>query len=119
MLALQSERYPASDSMSPDGHSIPVQFSTLDEKHQTRMWRPIAKYYALTNILNFEPHVDEVIRTLQRQLEKRFCFGQNKGAVCNLHTWLSFGTYLAYFPTPSSANISLSRMGGHQHGQLQ
>ncbi|KAL8979253.1 MAG: hypothetical protein Q9177_006190 [Variospora cf. flavescens] len=87
---VKTPRYRAADSISPEGHNIPVPFSTLDERINSAMWRPIAKYYTLTHLLNFEPHIDTIIRTMQRQLEERFCSGK---ALCNVHTWLSYSNH--------------------------
>ncbi|KAL9016556.1 MAG: hypothetical protein Q9185_006093 [Variospora sp. 1 TL-2023] len=84
---VKTPRYRAADSISPEGHNIPVPFSTLDERINSAMWRPIAKYYTLTHLLNFEPHIDTIIRTMQYQLEERFC---STKALCNVHTWLSY-----------------------------
>lgn len=60
------------------------------------MWRPIAKYYTMTNLLSFEPHIDNVIQLMHRRLGEEFCYGKNAGAVCDLHKWLSFGTGLRF-----------------------
>ncbi|KAL8762068.1 MAG: hypothetical protein Q9184_001876 [Pyrenodesmia sp. 2 TL-2023] len=91
--AYKSNRYAAADSISPDGRNIPVQFSTLDEQQRNTYWRPVAKYFSLTNILNFEPQIDSVIRMFHQQLEERFCVGENKGAVCDMYTWLNFAAW--------------------------
>ncbi|KAL9007704.1 MAG: hypothetical protein Q9173_007084 [Seirophora scorigena] len=98
IIVVQTPRYLAADSISPEGHNIPVPFSTLDERMNSAMWRPIAKYYTLTHLLNFEPHIDNVALTMQHQLEERFCFSQDNGALCNVHTWLTYGNHLQ-FPT--------------------
>ncbi|KAL8643801.1 MAG: hypothetical protein Q9210_007547, partial [Variospora velana] len=90
---VKTPRYRAADSISPEGHNIPVPFSTLDERINSAMWRPIAKYYTLTHLLNFEPQIDTVIRTMQRQLEERFCSSKAHGALCNVHTWLSYAAW--------------------------
>ncbi|KAL8923603.1 MAG: hypothetical protein Q9208_004550 [Pyrenodesmia sp. 3 TL-2023] len=89
----KSKRYLAADSISPNGRNLPVQFSTLDEQQRNTYWRPVAKYFSLTNVVNFEPQIDSVIRMLQRQLEERFCLGENEGAVCNMYNWLSYAAW--------------------------
>ncbi|KAL8777965.1 MAG: hypothetical protein Q9213_007631 [Squamulea squamosa] len=90
---VKSIRYAAAGTKSPNGHDIPVQFSILEEKHHTKMWRPVAKYYSLSHILSFEAHINNVIRTMERRLEQEFCLGTKTGAICNLHTWLSFAAW--------------------------
>ncbi|KAL8662828.1 MAG: hypothetical protein Q9168_008194 [Polycauliona sp. 1 TL-2023] len=90
---VKSIRYAAADSRSPDGQNVPLQFSTRDEDHHTKMWRPIAKYYSPSHLLSFEPHVDDVIRKMERRLEQEFCFGNEAGKSCDIHQWLTFGIY--------------------------
>ncbi|KAI4168117.1 MAG: hypothetical protein LQ343_006650 [Gyalolechia ehrenbergii] len=70
-----------------------IQFSTQDEKYHTELWRPVAKHYAFSSVLCLEPHLDHVIRILQRKLEEGYCFGKNTGAVCNIYNWLSFAAW--------------------------
>ncbi|KAL8738446.1 MAG: hypothetical protein Q9181_000760 [Wetmoreana brouardii] len=102
----KSDRYKAADTKSADGHNIPVIFSAQDEKYRDFLWRPIAKYYTLTNFLTLEPHIDNVVQFMQRRLEQEFCYGKKAGAACNLHKWLSFTTWEVIMMT------SFSRMQG-------
>ncbi|KAI4278424.1 MAG: hypothetical protein L6R38_005254 [Xanthoria sp. 2 TBL-2021] len=91
-LIKTSIRYATSDSRSPDGQNVPLQFSTRDEDHHAKMWRPIAKYYSLSHLLSFEAHIDDVVRTLERRLEQEFCVGNKAGKICDMYQWLTFGT---------------------------
>ncbi|KAL8862888.1 MAG: hypothetical protein Q9178_000830 [Gyalolechia marmorata] len=89
----KSIRYAAADSRSPDGRNIPLQFSSRNEDHRAKMWRPIAKYYSMSNLLSFETLIDDVIRTMERRLEQEFCIGNKAGTVCDMHKWVILGAW--------------------------
>ncbi|KAL8867614.1 MAG: hypothetical protein Q9174_005548 [Haloplaca sp. 1 TL-2023] len=97
---IKTKRYQAADSLTP------TMFSTANEQHQSIMWKPIAPYFTMTNVLSFEPHIDDVIRLMHRRMNEQFCDGKKAGMVCDLHKWLNFGQYLRAITLTSLTPLS-------------
>jgi hypothetical protein len=51
------------------------------------MQRPILKYFAMTNILGYEPLADETINAFIQKLDRRFA---DTGEVCDMDDWLFY-----------------------------
>ncbi|KAL9041456.1 MAG: hypothetical protein Q9180_001271, partial [Flavoplaca navasiana] len=114
----KSIRYAAFDAKSPDGQNIPVLFSTRDEEHHARMWRPIAKYYSISHLLSFETHIDNVIRTMERRLEQEFCYSSKAGGVCDMHKWLTLAAWEVIMVTNFSQMRGFLKEGKDIEGSL-
>ncbi|KAL8947133.1 MAG: hypothetical protein Q9222_006549 [Ikaeria aurantiellina] len=91
--SLESARYSGADTISPNGHNTPTQFSIRDEEGHATMWRPIAKFYTMRNLLLFEPQLDQVIRTMVRRLGEEFCHGKKQGMQCNMFDWTTYAAW--------------------------
>ncbi|KAL8714896.1 MAG: hypothetical protein Q9220_001409 [cf. Caloplaca sp. 1 TL-2023] len=89
----KNARYSGADTISPNGHNTPTQFSIRDEEGHTTMWRPIAKFYTMKNLLLFEPQLDDVIRTMVRRLGEEFCHCKKEGTLCNMFDWMTYAAW--------------------------
>ncbi|KAG9244294.1 cytochrome P450 [Calycina marina] len=69
------------------GKVLPGLFATQDEGIHRMLKKPIASTYSMTNLVSFEPFVDETIEVFFGQLDRRFVEG---GRACDFGTWLQY-----------------------------
>ncbi|KAF7183359.1 hypothetical protein CNMCM7691_003558 [Aspergillus felis] len=65
-------------------------FNTQDEDLHRRLRKPVAYLYSMTNVVSLEPFVDQALRVLFQQLDRRYA--TSKG-VCDLGNWLQYFAY--------------------------
>jgi len=78
-------------------------FTTQDDELHKHLKTPIAQLYNLSNVITFEPFVDDVLGLLFQQLDKRFT---NQNKICNLGNWIQ------YFALDVMGEISFSARYG-------
>lgn len=71
------------------GSLIPV-FNTRDDERHKQLKNPIAPLYSLTNVVTFEPFVDQVLQVFFEQLDERYV--RPRKAV-DLGNWLQYFTF--------------------------
>lgn len=64
--------------------------TTQDREYHARLRRPIAAIYSNTNVLQFEPNVQETNRYFLRRLDEEFIQGQNSGRPCDIDNWVQY-----------------------------
>ncbi|KAL5341118.1 cytochrome P450 [Aspergillus crustosus] len=69
------------------GGALPAVFNTRDEALHKKIKSPIAPLFSLTNILPLEHFVDETIRVMVEQLDRRFA---NTNQTFDMADWLQF-----------------------------
>ncbi|KAF2996518.1 hypothetical protein E8E13_006109 [Curvularia kusanoi] len=82
----KSSFYPVNFTYS-NGKLIPGIFATTSDVLHRQMKRPIASFYSMTNILAYEPLVDDTIRVFVDQLQERYAL---TGTPCDLSDWLQY-----------------------------
>ncbi|KAH0593197.1 hypothetical protein MHUMG1_08919 [Metarhizium humberi] len=82
--------------------ALPAVFNTQDEDLHKRLRSPIAPLYSMTNVLKFEPLVDETLRLLLKQLDDRHLGGSS----------FNLGNWLQYFAFDSMGTLTFSRRYG-------
>lgn len=61
-------------------------FTTLDEDFHARIKRPVSSVYSMSTLTEFEPFVDNTIRSLFGRFDKFV----ERGEVCDIATWLQY-----------------------------
>ncbi|KAK5652181.1 hypothetical protein OQA88_10824 [Cercophora sp. LCS_1] len=69
------------------GKVIPGLFNSLDESVHRAMKRPIAGIYSMTNLVEFEPYVENTIKFFLSRLDEKYV-GSDKP--CNIGDWLQW-----------------------------
>lgn len=67
--------------------ALPAIFTTQDEQQHKALKTPVASLYSLSNVISFEPFVDQVLGVLFEQLDERFVKNQ---ATPDLAEWLQY-----------------------------
>ncbi|EKG10405.1 Cytochrome P450 [Macrophomina phaseolina MS6] len=88
------------------GKSLPSLFGTDDEDVHRALKRPIAGIFSMSNLVTFEPYVDDTIRLLLAQLDRRFASEKPEASVCDLGHWLQ------YFAFDVMGELTFSRKFG-------
>ncbi|KAK3688246.1 cytochrome P450 [Podospora appendiculata] len=73
-----------------DGKNTPTLFSATDPAVHARMKKPIAKYYAVGNILSFEARADALVKHFCNELERRYVNGPDGPKAFDLSEWIIF-----------------------------
>lgn len=73
-----------------NGHIIQNLFSTRSNEFHTKGIRPVQKLYNFQSALKLEPLVNEDLRVLGIELERRFMAGSNEGTTCDIADWISY-----------------------------
>ncbi|KAF2465305.1 cytochrome P450 [Lindgomyces ingoldianus] len=89
---LKSDYYSVNDALQ-NGHIIPNLFSTRSNEFHSSALKPIQKLYSFSSALDLEPLMDDTVRALCSELEKRFITGVNAGKTCDIADWISFFTW--------------------------
>lgn len=69
------------------GGALPAVFTTQDEQQHKILKTPVASLYSLSNVVTFEPFVDQVLEMLFNQLDRRFV---KSSATFDLADWLGY-----------------------------
>ncbi|KAJ5519539.1 hypothetical protein N7453_001961 [Penicillium expansum] len=69
------------------GGAIPNVFTALDEDLHMKLKYPVAQLFSLSNVVMFEPLVDDVLHVISEQLDRRFA---TDGEIFDLTEWLQF-----------------------------
>lgn len=69
------------------GGALPAIFTTQDEHQHKVLKTPVASLYSLSNVVTFEPFVNQVLDQLFEQLDARFV---KTGATFDLSEWAGF-----------------------------
>ncbi|KAK4225578.1 cytochrome P450 [Podospora fimiseda] len=82
----KSDYYTVLQPMSR-GKAVQGLFNTQDENLHRALKRPIAGYYSMTNLVEFEPYVDTTIKFFLKRLEE---VQKQSRKACDLGTWLQW-----------------------------
>jgi len=89
---------------SRQGSALPLVFNTRDEVLHTRLKKPIAPLFSLSNVLTLERFVDRTISELFLQFDRRFAGDQ---PVC-----FDMGDWLQIFAFEVMGTMTFSRRYG-------
>jgi hypothetical protein len=64
--------------------------STMNKKYHSELKKPIASTYSMTNVISFEPKVDETIKYFLKRLDEVFISGPNAGKPCDIDNWVQY-----------------------------
>lgn len=82
----KSDFYQCLDTLL-NGKLMRTVFGTQDEVHHRAIRRPVAQYYAMTNLISYEPLADSTTRVFVDALQWRFV---KNGEICDLAQWLQW-----------------------------
>ncbi|KAK5673723.1 hypothetical protein LTR17_027888, partial [Elasticomyces elasticus] len=76
-------------AMAPvyQGKRQPTMFSAADNKTHARIRRPVAPAYAMSRVIQFEPFVNENVRTFYTKLNELFIQADKP---CDYHNWVQY-----------------------------
>lgn len=95
--------------------NLPAIFNTQDENLHKQLKSPIASLYSLTNVVNFEKSIDEVMDILFEQLDKRFVSSR---AVFDLADWLQYFAFEVMGTMTFSSRYGFLESGQDINGML-
>ncbi|KAK2592582.1 hypothetical protein QQS21_009727 [Conoideocrella luteorostrata] len=85
--------FPKSDFYIPlrpysrQGGALPAIFTSLDEEMHSRLKKPVAQIFSLSNVITFENLVDDVLKIVAKQFDERF---SRNDEIFDLSEWLQF-----------------------------
>lgn len=82
------------------GKPTPTLFTTTDEGFHASIKRPVSSAYSMSTLTEFEPFVDNTIRTMFGRLDEFV----EKGQVCDIAAWLQYCKYRLFPPTAMLTN---------------
>jgi hypothetical protein len=97
---VKSDFYRTQKPYTPNKGAMPAVFNTQDENLHKQLRNPISPLYAMTNVIRFEPSVDQTLLVLLEQLDSRYA-GTNVP--------FDLGNWLQYFAFDSMGTLSFSR----------
>ena len=98
------------------GAALPLVFNTRDEDLHKQLKSPVAPIFSLTNILPFEPFVDDVLLKLFEQFEHRFL---QSADICNLGDWLQFFAFEVMATMTFSKRYGFLESGLDKNGLIE
>jgi hypothetical protein len=98
------------------GGALPAIFTTQDELQHKTLKTPVASLYLLSNVITFEPFVDEVLDILFQQLDERFVKTQ---ATADLADWLQYFAFDVMGTMTFSKRYGFLETGKDVNGLLQ
>jgi cytochrome P450 len=101
---------------SGKGDALPLVFNTRDEAMHTRLKKPIAPLFSMSNILRLEKQVDEVLDILLQQFDQRFA---GRGVVFDLGLWLQFFAFEVMGTMTFSHRYGFLEKGSDRLGLLE
>ncbi|OAA43657.1 Cytochrome P450 [Metarhizium rileyi] len=69
------------------GGALPAIFTSLDEEMHANLKKPVAQIFSLSNVVTFESMVDDVLKVVAKQLDRRF---STNDEIFDLGEWLQF-----------------------------
>ncbi|KAJ5738183.1 cytochrome P450 [Penicillium malachiteum] len=106
------------EAMAPvyKGKKQPTMFAAADNKTHARIRRPVAGAYAMTNIIYFEPFVDENTKLFYAKMEELFIQPKKP---CDLHNWVQYFAFDVVLEMTMSRNLGFLKAGGDVDGVLK
>ncbi|PYH90615.1 cytochrome P450 [Aspergillus ellipticus CBS 707.79] len=111
----KSKFYRAFIPHTPTGTPLPAIFTTQDEAQHKQLKSPIAPIYSLSNTTTLEPFVDQTLRLLTSELDKRFT---NKKQLFDLGDWLQYFAFETMGTMTFSKRYGLLEEGRDVNGML-
>lgn len=102
-----------------NGHLIQNLFSTRSNEYHAKGLRPVQKLYNLQSALQLEPLMNDDLRVLGSELERRFMRGDNKGKVCDITDWISYFAWDFLGDMTWSKRMGFMEQGEDVGGMLQ
>ncbi|KAE9991893.1 hypothetical protein EG327_010680 [Venturia inaequalis] len=89
------EDFAKSDSMKvwtfvQDGKPVRSIAAMQDKKAHANLKRPVVSIYSMSNMITFEPIVDDTIRYFLKRLDETFMSGSNTGKSCDIDNWVQY-----------------------------
>ncbi|KAK4504427.1 hypothetical protein PRZ48_005343 [Zasmidium cellare] len=105
-------------AMAPvyQGKRQPTMFSAADNQTHARIRRPVAPAYAMSKVIQFEPFVNENVRTFFAKLDELF-IQENKP--CDYHNWVQYFAFDVVMEMTMSRNLGFMKAGGDVDGVLK
>ncbi|OBU01841.1 hypothetical protein VE01_00371 [Pseudogymnoascus verrucosus] len=98
------------------GGAFPAVFTTQDEQMHKTLKTPVASLYSLTNVINFEPFIDEVLEVMFNQLDARFV---ETFAVFDLGDWIQYFAFDVMGTMTFSKRYGFLENGNDANGLLR
>lgn len=95
---------------------MPAVFTTQDENQHKTLKTPVASLYLLSNVIQFEPFVDEELSVLFEQLDNRFEKTQN---TFDLGDWIQYFAYEVMGTMTFSKRYGFLEQGKDVNGLLR
>jgi hypothetical protein len=98
------------------GGAFPAVFTTQDEQMHKTLKTPVASLYSLSNVITFEPFVDEVLEVMFKQLDTRFV---ETSAVFDLGNWIQYFAFDVMGTMTFSKRYGFLENGNDANGLLR
>ncbi|WPH03602.1 cytochrome P450 [Acrodontium crateriforme] len=104
-------------AMAPiyQGKRQPTMFSAADNRTHAKIRRPVAPAYAMSNVILFEPFVDENIKTLFTKFDELFI---KQAKPCDFDNWVYYWAFDVVLEMTMSRNFGFMKAGGDVDGVL-
>jgi hypothetical protein len=68
--------------------------STQNKVTHAKLRRPIAGLYANSNVVAYQPRVEDTIKYFLKRLDEQFIQGANAGKPCDIDNWIQYCEYI-------------------------
>ncbi|KAF4200321.1 hypothetical protein CNMCM8927_003499 [Aspergillus lentulus] len=105
-------------TMAPiyNGKRQVTMFSAADNKTHGRIRRPVAGAYAMTNVIQFEPFVNQNVKTFYSRIQELFI---EEGKPCEIHDWVQYFAFDVILEMTMSHSLGFMKAGGDVDGILR
>lgn len=100
------------------GGALPAVFNTRDEQLHKQIKNPIAPLFSQSSVMTYEVFVDEVLRVMLEQLDKRFVEPGKQGGTLDLADWLQYFAFDVMGTLTFSKRYGLLETGSDVNGML-
>ena len=86
----KSPKMAVMNRVGPDGKITAGMLTTTSKAVHQSIRKPIARLYGMSNVITYEPYIDEVIQTLVNRLSEEFA---QTGKTCDFAEWAQYCRY--------------------------
>lgn len=83
-----------------DGKPVRSIAAMQDKKAHANLKRPVVSIYSMSNMITFEPIVDDTIRYFLKRLDETFMSGSNTGKSCDIDNWVQYCASMSFCYCP-------------------
>jgi hypothetical protein len=98
------------------GGAVPAVFTSLDEDMHMSLKYPVASLFSLSNVVSFEPLVDDVLEVISEQLDKRFT---QHAQIFDLSKWMQYFSFDVMGTLTFSKRYGFLEQGKDANGMLE